>query len=175
VAEEPACHVCGPVEGQQVGTALVRVWRICRRRYAAFDGEGARLYQRRWNQRGTRIVYTSESLSLAALEYFVNLDTDLTPDDLVSIAAEVPDQLPVHRVAVADLPDDWQSFPAPAALQELGTTWASQAATAVLAIPSAVIPQEWNYLLNPAHPDFRRIRIHKPQAFFLDPRLWKRK
>jgi len=153
----------------------VQVWRICRRRYAAFDGEGARLYQRRWNQRGTRIVYTSGSLSLAALEYFVNLDTDLAPNDLVSIAAEIPDDLAVHRVALADLPNGWQSFPAPAALQDLGTAWASQAVTAVLAVPSAVIPQEWNYLLNPAHPDFRRIRVLKPQAFLFDPRLFKRK
>ncbi len=153
----------------------MQVWRICRRRYSAFDGEGARLYQGRWNHPGTRIVYTSGSLSLAALEYFVNLDTDLAPTDLVSIAAEIPDHLAVHRVALADLPDGWRSFPAPTVLQELGTTWASQAATAVLAVPSAVIPQEWNYLLNPAHSDFRRIRVHKPQAFRFDPRLWKRK
>ena len=153
----------------------MQVWRVSRRLHAAFDGEGAGLNGGRWNHPGIRIVYTSGSLSLAALEYFVNLDTDLAPDDLVSITAEIPDDLAVHRLIVADLPDGWQSFPALVALQDLGTTWASQAATAVLAVPSAVIPQEWNYLLNPAHPDFRRIRVHKPQAFLFDPRLRKRK
>ncbi|MGH7411695.1 MAG: RES family NAD+ phosphorylase [Candidatus Methylomirabilis sp.] len=153
----------------------MQVWRVSRRLYAAFDGEGAGLNGGRWNHPGPRIVYTSGAMSLAAFEYFVNLDTDLAPDDLVSIAAEIPDDLAVHRVAVAELPDGWQSFPAPAALQELGTAWASQAATAVLAVPSAVIPQEWNYLLNPAHPDFRRIRVFEPEAFRFEHRMWKRK
>ncbi len=149
------------------------VWRICIRRYADLDGEGARLYGGRWNRAGVRLVYTSESLSLAALESFVNLDTDLAPDDLVSVRVRIPESLSIERLAVEDLPADWRSYPAPLALQALGSGWAKRGDTAVLAVPSAVIPQEWNYLLNPEHGDFARISAAKPRPFSFDPRMWK--
>jgi RES domain-containing protein len=151
----------------------VRVWRLCSRRHRAFDGEGARLHGGRWNHRGTRVVYTSESLSLAALEYFVNLDPDLLPPDLVAIPAEVPEAVRIQQLAIRELPRNWRETPSPEALQDLGTAWASRRVTAVLAVPSAVVPQERNFLLNPAHPDFQRIRIGEGEPFRLDPRLWK--
>ena len=151
----------------------MRVWRICSRRYQRFDGEGARRYGGRWNHVGTSVVYTSGSLSLAALELFVHVDIDIVPPNLVAIQAEVPDTLTIETVKIANLPRDWRRYPAPEALKDIGTAWAATGSTAFLAVPSAVIPEERNYLLNPAHRDFKRIRIHKPVPFRFDPRMWK--
>lgn len=150
----------------------MRVWRVCSRRHRAFDGEGARLYGGRWNHPGTRAVYTSGSLSLAALEYFVNLDPDLLPRGLVALCAAVPDDVRIQQIGIRDLPRNWRDPPAREVLRDLGTAWVSRGATAVLAVPSAVIPEERNYLLNPAHPDFRRIRIGGAEPFRFDPRMW---
>jgi RES domain-containing protein len=119
------------------------------------------------------MVYTSGSLSLAALEYFVNLDPDLLPPDLVAIPADIPDDLRMRQITVRDLPRNWRDAPAAEGLRDLGTAWVSRGATAVLAVPSAVIPKERNYLLNPGHPDFRRIRIGGAEPFRFDPRMWK--
>jgi RES domain-containing protein len=151
----------------------VRVWRICSRRHHRFDGEGARLYGGRWNHAGTSVVYTSSSLSLAALELFVHVDVDIAPRELVAIAADVPDSMAVETVKVESLPKNWRRYPAPEALKDIGTAWAAKRSTAILAVPSAVIPEERNYLLNPAHREFKRIRISKPIPFRFDPRMWK--
>lgn len=151
----------------------MRVWRICSRRYRRFDGEGARLYGGRWNYAGTSIVYTSGSLSLAALELFVHVDTDLAPDGLVAIPADIPEDVAVGTVDIAKLPRNWRAYPAPEALKDIATAWVKESSTAVLAVPSVVIPSEQNYLLNPRHRDFRRVRIQKAIPFEFDPRLWK--
>ncbi len=149
----------------------MRVFRICRKVHAAFDGEGARLYGGRWNRRGTAVVYASDSLALAALELLVHAEPALLPEDLVSVAADVPGGLRVEALAPGDLPRDWRRHPAPEALADLGTAWARAGRTAVLAVPSALVPRERNFLLNPAHPDFKKIRTQAPQAFALDSRL----
>jgi RES domain-containing protein len=152
----------------------VRVWRLCKREHAAFDGEGARLAGGRWNRRGTRLVYTSESLSLAALEILVHCDPALLPPDLVAIPADIPDSLRIERLDDASLPRDWRRSPAPDSLARIGSAWAAAAQTPVLSVPSAVVPRERNYLLNPGHPDFVKIRKGDPQPFSLDPRLKRR-
>jgi RES domain-containing protein len=117
------------------------------------------------------VVYTSASLALAALEVFVNLERAEPPGDLVSISADIPESLAVSRIATSELPGNWRSYPAPDALADLGARWANELKAPVLAVPSAVIPQELNYLLNPRHADFKRIRVGKPEAFRFDPRL----
>ena len=151
----------------------MRVWRICSRRHRRFDGEGARLYGGRWNHAGTSVVYTSGSMSLAALELFVHVDTDLAPRGLVVIQVDIPDTLTIETVKIESLPRVWRRYPAPEALKDIGTAWAARASTAILVVPSAVIPEERNYLLNPNHRDFRRIRVRKPVAFRFDPHMWK--
>jgi len=151
----------------------VRVWRLCRKKYAAFDGEGARLAGGRWNRPGTAVVYTSATLSLAVLEYFVNLSSDQAPADLVEVSAEVPEGLAITTLDPSSLPRGWRRYPAPESLAGTGSRWAEERKTAVLAVPSAVVPQEKNYLLNPGHPEFRRITVGKPQPFSLDLRMWK--
>ena len=153
----------------------MRVWRIILKLHLsqAFDGEGARQFGGRWNRLGTRVVYTSATLSLAALEFFVNLDRDTEPEQLVAISADIPDELRMGHIEVSDLPKNWRHYPVPEELQDLGTAWVASASTAMLVVPSAVIPDERNYLLNPAHPDFKRFHLNKPEAFHFDPRMWK--
>lgn len=151
------------------------VWRIVSSSYAdrAFDGEGARRYGGRWNHPGTAVVYTSGTLSLAALETFVHADADLASVDMVAISVELPSSLAISTIEVADLPDGWRAYPAPEALQDMGNAWARAAESAVLAVPSAVISEEQNFILNPAHPDFAHFRFGDPRPFVLDPRMWK--
>lgn len=114
-------------------------------------------------------------MSLAALEVFVHLDRDEAPGDLVAIPADVPTSLKTASVDIAQLPAAWRTYPAPSVLADLGTAWIRKGTTAVLIVPSAVIPSERNYLLNPAHPGFRNIRVGRSQPFSLDPRMWKAK
>jgi RES domain-containing protein len=150
----------------------MRVWRLCRRPHARFDGEGARRFGGRWNLRGTAVVYTSATASLAVLEYLVNLEPEDAPADLVLVPADLPDALAVD-VPLERLPADWRTAPAPEALARIGTEWARAGRSAVLSVPSAILPVERNYLLDPAHRDFAAIVVGRPQPFSLDPRTWK--
>lgn len=154
---------------------MLRAWRLCRRRYAAhaFDGEGARLYGGRWNTPGVAVVYTSATVSLAVLEAFVHVDGEDAPADLVIIPVEIPASLAVRAIAPGELPRNWRTTPAPPALPEIGDKWARALETAVLSVPSAVVPQERNYVLNPAHPDMAKLEFGRPEPFSFDPRLWK--
>jgi len=152
----------------------MRVWRVCRRAHAPFDGEGARRFGGRWNARGTPLVYTSAEPALAVLEYFVNLEIEDAPGDLVMVSAELPERISVETVDPAMLPRAWRSTPAPAALAQLGTDWARSGRTAALVVPSAVVPIQRNFLLNPLHPDVARIKVGPPEPLALDPRLRKR-
>jgi RES domain-containing protein len=120
------------------------------------------------------VVYTSATLSLATLEYFVHVDPQDMPKDLVAIPAEVPDTLARTEIRAETLPANWRAYPAPEALGELGTAWVRARRTAILLVPSAIVPQERNVLLNPAHADFRHIRLGTPEPFSFDPRLWRR-
>lgn len=151
----------------------MRVWRICARRHLAhaLDGEGARRFGGRWNPPGVPVVYTAGSLALAILELLVQVEVDVLPGDLMALPVEVPDAIRIRRLRSAQLPGDWAAYPAPASVQAVGAAWARDADTAVLAVPSAVVPQEWNYLLNPAHRDMRGIRAGRPERLRLDARL----
>ena len=151
----------------------MQVWRICARRHQRFDGAGSRLYGGRWNHAGTTVIYTSASLALAALELFVHIDVDLLPNDLVAIAAEIPESLALETVNPANLPKNWRRYPASESLKDIGTTWAAKRSSSVLAVPSAIIPEERNYLLNPAHRDFKQVRLRRSIPFHFDPRMWK--
>ena len=149
-------------------------WRICRRRYAteAATGEGARLFGGRWNSRGVRIVYASTSLALAAVETFVNLEPNLRPNDLVSIAGEIPDEVPTERLDTRRLPARW-SETRNESLRRFGDEWVHGGKTTALLVPSAAIRGEWNVLLNPVHADFREIIVEVPQRFEFDIRMFR--
>ncbi len=154
---------------------MIRVWRICKRKYAdsAYSGKGAKLYGGRWSEPGLTVVYTAGNLSLAALETFVHLEPDLLPNDLVAVAADLADEISLTRLSASDLPRNWRKYPAPDALKRIGANWLQAGRTIVLAVPSAIIPQEENYLLNPAHEDLSRINVHVAISFQFDSRMLK--
>lgn len=148
------------------------VWRLTKARYAstAFDGEGARRHGGRWNSLGMRVVYASQSQALALLEQLVHIGDSKVLTSFAMIGATVPEAI-VQTIENASLPSAWRSHPPPVELQQLGDRWIRAGATAVLRVPSAICPGEFNYLLRPDHPDFHRIRIGSLQPFALDPRL----
>ena len=150
---------------------MLTVWRLVTARFAksAFSGEGARLYGGRWNRKGVPLVYTSASQSLAMLEMLVQ-DEPLRARYRM-IAATLPANVKIETITPAQLPVNWRRAAARTHLQTIGSDWAGSASSAVLAVPSAVIPTEINYLLNPLHPAFARISIGKPQELVTDLRL----
>jgi RES domain-containing protein len=152
---------------------MLSVWRITTTRYArsAFSGEGARLYGGRWNPKGVPLVYTAANRSLAMLEMLVQ-DQPLRARYLM-IEARIPEGVTIDCISVADLPSDWREIGARAKLQAIGREWVKRASASVLAVPSAIVPAESNYLINPLHRDFRRIRIGKPITLETDLRLLK--
>lgn len=148
----------------------MKVWRLAKAAYATPTGEGAKKFGGRWNPAGVAVVYTSESVALAALEALVQADSDLLPDDLVILSADIPDTVPIRTIDLDELPSDWQVIPAPRSLQTIGVNWIRSEQGVGLRVPSVVIPQEWNILLNPAHPDFRKIQWANEGPFRWDPR-----
>ncbi len=146
-------------------------WRIVPENRAenAFGGEGARLFGGRWNSAGVALVYGSQHKSLAALELLVHFNP-ITPNRFKVFHFQFPDSL-IETVSLRSLPKDWRQEPPPPSAQHFGNIWARGLSSAVLAIPSVIIPEEVNYLLNPAHPDFKKITIGKPEEFSFDSRL----
>lgn len=146
-------------------------YRICRQPFKALDGEGARQYGGRWNQPGQPMIYTSGTAALAALELLVHLEPSEAPDDLVLLTIDIPDNVPGERLDLTRLPRNWARTPGDAASRELGSAWLTSNATLFLMVPSAPIPEEYNVLLNPLHPDFARVRVVAERPFRFDPRL----
>ena len=153
---------------------MLKVYRICKTKYAAtaFDGEGAFRAGGRWNSAGTRIVYVAESLALAVLEMLVHFQDDSILPSYSFIEAEFDESL-VEKIE--QLPENWNISPPTFEIQQIGDDWAKQNLSAVLRVPSAIIPAESNYLINPNHEDFPRIVFGKPQNFTFDERLLKKK
>lgn len=153
---------------------MFTVWRMVTARFidTAFSGEGARRYSGRWNHKGVPLVYTAGSQSLAMLEMLVQ-DEPLRARYFM-IPAEIPSGLRRAQVNLDQLPPDWREHSALERLRRIGTEWATQQSSAILAVPSAVVPTETNYLLNPKHPDFANISIGEPQELVTDLRLIKK-
>jgi RES domain-containing protein len=128
---------------------MVSAWRIVRatRANTAFSGEGAWRNGGRWSSVGVRIVYVSEHQSTAALEIFV------------------------HTVPTKKWPTHWRTSPPPEGTLAVGDQWVRERRSAILVVPSAISPDDRNFLLNPEHPDFKRIRIASPIDYEFDPRL----
>jgi RES domain-containing protein len=118
------------------------------------------------------MVYTSPSLALAAVETFVHLEPNLQPDDLVSIEAELPDDVSTERLDLKSLPRNWHKL-RDESMRKFGDRWIEAGESAALHVPSAAIRGEWNVLLNPAHPDFRRVKIQHPKPFGFDQRMFR--
>ncbi len=154
---------------------MTRVFRILRKPYSKkpLDGEGAYRFGGRWSSPGTRLAYTAEHLSLAMIEYFIHLDPDDPPDDLMLATAEIPDGVSRISISSKGLPSNWRQSPSLPELAGIGARFANHARVAVLIVPSALAPTESNWLINPRHPESSKIRLRSVEAFDYDQRFFR--
>lgn len=150
----------------------MQAFRIVKKRHAlsAFSGEGARAYGGRWNLPGTPMVYAAHSRALAALETLAHFGGAERRMAFLTFEIEIPDALAL-RVAAADLPRDWRSAEPRHATQALGSEWQRSGRSVALVVPSVLVPQEYNVLLNPEHPDAVKILVTYPEPFTFDERF----
>lgn len=139
----------------------------------AFDGEGARLYPGRWNPPGVPVVYASQSLALATLEVLVHLDFRHAPPSQHGFVIEVPDSL-IETLDEATLPPHWRDHRHRSETQAIGGAWATSLRSPALRVPSVLVPDEKNVVLNPRHPAFPKLTIGGPIIVPLDGRLFGR-
>jgi RES domain-containing protein len=151
---------------------MIRAWRIVKGKHAAtaFTGEGARLTGSRWTSPGVAVVHLADSVPLAILEMLVHLESEEPVKRYVLYEASFDGSL-VTAADLSTLPRNWRASNPPEALRRIGDAWQQERRSAVLRVPSAVVPSEWNYLLNPAHPDFAGITIGPAQLVRFDRRL----
>ncbi|WP_234988676.1 RES family NAD+ phosphorylase [Hymenobacter daecheongensis] len=132
-------------------------------------GTGGLYAAARWNEKGVQVLYTSEYVSLAKLEVLANSAS--LPVGFSALTLEVPDDTPVKQVDAAQLPANWRKLPYPQELAQLTRAWVEEGKFWLMRVPSAHAPGEWNYLLNPLHPDHRKLRIVAIEPHPFDPRL----
>jgi RES domain-containing protein len=150
----------------------MRVYRIEREKYLdnALKGIGAALTEGyRWNSLNTFLVYTAESRSLATLEISVHLDlTEDLPTDRYYVEIDIPEDVDILELSFEDLPDNWDAKPPVIETQFIGDDFVTQNQAAVLRVPSCIVQQEFNYLINPNHPDAKKIKVVSIQKLIFD-------
>jgi RES domain-containing protein len=151
----------------------VTVYRLTKLRYQnqIFSGLGGLYADGRWTFRGHPVIYTSASISLAVLEYTLNYRRRGWVPASVLGRASIPDKIKINVLTPADLPRNWSAADPPPKLREIGQRWLDVGDSAVLMVPSAVVVEEWNYILNPQHPDFKKLSLQNPKRFKFDRRL----
>ena len=151
------------------------VYRVEREKHlqTTLSGIGASMAKGyRWNSLNTKLVYTAESRALAILEVSVHLDlSEDLPLDRFYVEIEIPDELTILEVNIEDLPVDWDSKPPTNVTQAIGDDFVIENEGAILKVPSSIVPQEFNYLINPNHPDFKKIRLINQAQMTFDSRL----
>lgn len=143
----------------------MRLWRLVRAPYAALDGEGARRFGGRWNSPGRALIYTAADAALTVLEVRVHLDLplELLPDDYVLLGIDTGELEPETGPSMTD----------PTRCRDFGDRWLREARSALLSVPSVIVPESRNVLINPRHPDAGAIRIAGRRAWTFDPRLFQ--
>ncbi len=144
----------------------MEVFRLCLKQQAALDGEGARLYGGRWNSAGHAVIYTSQQLSLAVLEYLVHVDSDNLPNNLTWLKIHLPDNAPVENFTSSIAPPEFEAC-------HFGDKWIKRGKTLAFIVPSAILAIEKNVLINPRHPAMSKVKIIEQQPFFFDQRFLK--
>lgn len=148
---------------------MTEIYRLVRAERAddVLSGEGARLYGGRWNPPGAAVVYASESRALAVLETFVHVTLEARAMRFLLYPITLPSRVRLRRLTPARSP---RTF---AASQEQGRSWLADGDSLALVVPSVIVRQESNYVLNVRHPQFAQVRVGKPEAFSFDERLWR--
>lgn len=153
----------------------MKLFRIEREKYleTTLEGIGAALTEGyRWNSLNTYLVYTAESRALATLEVSVHLDlSEDLPTDRYYIEIDIPDDIPILEIEIGNLPDGWDSKPPTLETQYIGDDFVKEKYAAVLKVPSSIVQQEFNYLINPNHPDTKKISVISFTPFKFDSRI----
>ncbi len=152
----------------------MRVFRLSKEKYSnELSGKGASRSGNRWNSKGTEIVYTSESRALAMAEVAVHLTVATLPSDFVMMEIEIPDSMKIEEINIEDLPGNWNIHPPVPGTQKIGDKFIDALEQCVLKVPSAVVQGDFNYLLNPHHKDFKKIKIVEITKFPFDKRIFE--
>lgn len=152
----------------------MEVFRLSREKYAIpLSGKGAAIKGARWNSTGVELIYTAGNRSLARAEVAVHLTLATLPDDYFMLTIHIPDDINIKEIFEIDLPEDWKEFPHPLSSQKIGNHFVSEKLFCVLKIPSVVTQGDYNFLINPNHQDFDRIKVSKMDKFPFDNRIFK--
>lgn len=152
----------------------MEVFRLSREKYAiSLSGKGAAIKGARWNSAGVELIYTAGNRSLAMAEVAVHLTLATLPDDYLMLTILIPDDMEVKEIFEIDLPEDWKEFPHPVSTQKFGNDFVSLKQFCVLKIPSVVTKGDFNYLIDPNHKDFNKIKVTEMEKFPFDNRIFK--
>lgn len=152
----------------------MKVFRLSRKKYAHdLSGKGAAIYGNRWNSKGVEILYTAESRALAMAEVLVHLSLSSLPEDYMMVEIDIPDSLNIGTLNIKSLGKEWNSNPLNLKTQKLGDVFIHSQKYCSLKVPSAVVKGDFNYLLNPNHPEIVKIKIVNITPFPFDTRIFK--
>jgi len=152
----------------------MQAYRLSKQIYAStLSGKGAAIKGARWNSIGVEIIYTATNRSLAMAEVAVHFSLATLPSDYMMVTIHIPDDISLKKLNPTDLPIDWNTFPHPSTTQAIGDQFIADNEYCVLQIPSAVTQGDYNILINPNHPDFKRIKIIETEVFPFDKRIFK--
>lgn len=152
----------------------MRVYRLSKKKYVDdLSGKGAEMTGGRWNKAGTKLLYTSDSRALCTAEIAVHTPIGIIPTDYYLITIEIADKIEINQLDIAKLPPDWKSFPHSHTTQQIGEDFVTKKDYLVLKVPSAVVQGDYNYLINPLHKDFDKVKIVDKEVFSFDERLFR--
>lgn len=150
----------------------MELFRIAKCQYIRdLSGTGARIYGGRWNSKGNPVLYTAGSRALAALEILVHIPQKNMTKDFCILSLELPKEINVKKIPKKGLPEGWDKIPIQEACQSIGDQWLKKAKYTIFQIPSVVIAEEYNYLINPLHPEASKIEIKQVTPFIFDERI----
>ncbi len=153
----------------------MQVFRIAKTRHIRdLSGTGAVLYGGRWNQKNIPIIYVAENRALATVEYLVHIPLSIIPNNLSIACFEIPDDIIPEQVSIAMLPKNWRVYPAPGKLADLGSEWALAKRSLLLRVPSVVVGDQFNLLINPKHPEMTRVTISRIERYSFNRRLLRK-
>ncbi|HOX77807.1 MAG TPA: RES family NAD+ phosphorylase [Bacteroidales bacterium] len=152
------------------------VFRLVRKKYGfALTGEGAKISGGRWNSVDLPVIYTSDSRALCTAEVAVTLQRGILPNDFEMLSISIPDNILIHEIRTVDLPEGWRKFPYLEVTMQIGNRFILENRFMVMKVPSAVVPGDFNYLINPRHPDFEKIRIISTEPYEFDERFFSQR
>lgn len=150
----------------------MKLYRACSYKYLHdLSGAGARINGGRWNSAGKAALYTSESKSLALLEVLANTPLAILRTDFSIITLELTGSFSTDEYTLKELPAGWSAYPVPVAVTRMGDRWLTAGRSLLLKVPSVIVPSECNVIINPAHPDFNKIKIIATEKLVIDKRI----